>query len=94
MQVKNSNFPRLGGGKTKKDMLNWQEIDKINSDDANRYVGTRNVNEVPNGIIKTMRAKVFGGWLVMAVSQVFNNSAYIEHRSSICFVPDANNEWK
>jgi hypothetical protein len=50
------------------------------------------------------RAKVFGGWLVSAVSDVrspvYNGystpdfSSDLEYRTSITFVPDPNHEWK
>lgn len=49
------------------------------------------------------RAKIFGGWLVSAISDVssvlpngdgiMTQQGY-EYRTSITFVPDPNNEWK
>lgn len=50
------------------------------------------------------RAKIFGGWLVSAISDVMTpvNTGYnipelkdgYEWRTSIAFVPDPNHEWK
>jgi hypothetical protein len=51
------------------------------------------------------RAKVPGGWLVKNTNDVLttrsdpNDHRYpyeenLEYRSSICFIPDPNNEWK
>lgn len=49
------------------------------------------------------RMKVPGGWLVKSVEDVMTtitnvdyvySESNVEWRSSICFVPDANNEWK
>jgi len=52
------------------------------------------------------RAKVFGGWLVMATSEVmtqvpdiygqiasWRNEQGYQWRSSICFIPDVKHEW-
>lgn len=50
------------------------------------------------------RTKIFGGWLVSAISDVMtpqntmegfiNNSFGYQWRTSITFVPDPNHEWK
>jgi len=51
-----------------------------------------------------VRAKVFGGWLVMVTDDVMtpiyrgydtpNNEAGYEFRTSLTFVPDQKHEWK
>jgi hypothetical protein len=46
------------------------------------------------------RAKVPGGWLVIATEDVVHNTEYLgmiggwDWRTSICFVPDSGHEWK
>lgn len=45
------------------------------------------------------RAKIHGGWLVKVVvdaSGIYQGQMMqgVEYRSSLCFVPDPNHEWK